>query len=104
VQKILLWVQLEGSPEIDELDWTVWVCIREEKVFELEISMDNFLSMAIIQGNHNLFEDNLGFLFSQAAFVYDLVEEFPASADLRHQKNILLIFECLIKLNNVRMI
>ena len=63
--------------------------------------MRDVLFVAVIDGLHYLHKDSRSVLFVEVLFLYDLIKQLAAFAQLCDQVNILLVFEILVQLQDM---
>ena len=97
-------VKSERPPKVDQLKVAIFLLVQEQDILGPEVSVHNFLRVAIVQGEHDLFEDNSRLLLGKVLLHNDVVEKLASRAHLHHHVNVLLVLKGLVELDNVGVI
>ena len=86
-----------AQAEVGNFDVVVFV---QQQILWLEISMDDLVSMTVLDSTYYLLEHLSGFLFVQPAMLDDIVEKFHWGI-FKHHDDIVLIHDDRIELDDV---
>ena len=90
-----------GEAEIDQLDLGVLGSVVHEEVLRLQVSMDNAVSVQVLDSADHLAHDIGGVALSEPLRGNDAVKEFSTLAVLHNNVDITVIDVALIELDNV---
>jgi len=83
-------------------DYNIAVAIKE-KVFELQVSMDDFLLVNVPNTRNELGEELCSISFFEIAVGKDVVEEFSTRSIFKDDTNVFVGFDDIVKPHDVRM-
>lgn len=96
----LIGLYLPGDTEVSDLYIAFAI---EEDIVKFDIAMRNILGMNVAQSINNLLENFLSKRLLQSAAFTHVIEKITASAQLHHNDDVLLCFNCLVDFDNVVM-
>ena len=74
----------------------------QEQVLGLEIPVHHHVAVAVLHAGDDLLEEVPGFVFAQAAFLDDVVEEFATLDVLHHHVDVVRGFQDFVQADDVR--
>ena len=82
--KWLVLVEYERGTEIDDLDLIEVFVLFKENILWLQISVDDFLLMAVVDARKNLLNQNSAVLLCKLASGNDFIEKLSSFADSKN--------------------
>ena len=90
-----------GEPKVGDDHVPVSV---EEQIFEFEVAMDNLFLMKVPDGGNELSKQLAGVAFFEVTVGEDVVEEFAAGGIFEDDPDVLVGFDDIVEMNDIRVI
>mmetsp|Transcript_45222 Transcript_45222/g.121885 ORF Transcript_45222/g.121885 Transcript_45222/m.121885 type:complete len:325 (+) Transcript_45222:694-1668(+) len=99
-------LELAGEAEVDQLQHVLLdrVLREEYEILWLQVSVADAVPMHVEDGAEHLLHDDRRLRLGEAACVDDAVEELAAFAELHGKVDVAPVLECLVQLDDVRMV
>jgi len=76
----------------------------EEQILEFEVTMDDLFLMKVPDGRDKLSEQLAGIAFFEVAVGEDVIEEFAAGGIFEDDSDVLVSFDDIVEMNDIRVI
>lgn len=94
-----------GKPEINRLNLYIFVVfVADDEIFWLQISVDNTVLVAMVDGLHDLLENMASFVFTEEFLFHNHIKKLSSVAYLGDEIDVLGVLEILVKFEDVGVI